>query len=184
MKESKADLLLHPVRLRIIQTFVPAKRLTTQAIGLALPDVPPATLYRHLNKLTKGGLLAVVERRQVRGTTEKTYALLAGAAELTPDDLAGAGKDDHMRYFTTFVATLLGDFARYLERDRVDMVADGVGYRQVPFYLTDEEFLRMVGALNAALIPFLTLGPGPGRRRRVLSTILIPEEAPGEGTRV
>src|SRR5437899_614102 len=131
MKETKADLLLHPIRLRIIQAFVPPKRLTAQAIGAMLPDVPPATLYRHLNTLTRGGVLAVVERRQVRGTTEKVYALLAGGTHLSPSDLAAASKEDHLRYFTTFVATLLGDFARYLERDHADFVADGVGYRQV-----------------------------------------------------
>jgi len=174
MKESKADLLLHPIRLRIIQAFMPPKRLTAQAIGALLSDVPPATLYRHLNKLTKGGVLAVVERRQVRGTTEKVYALLAGGAYLNPADLAAASKEDHLRYFTTFVATLLGDFARYLERDRVDLLADNVGYRQLPVYLSDEEFTRMLVELNVVLAPLAANGPGLGRRRRLLSTVVMP----------
>ena len=174
MKETKADLLLHPIRLRIIQAFMPPKRLTAQEIGSALPDVPPATLYRHLNKLARGGVLAIVERRPVRGTTEKVYALLAGGAYLKPDDLAGASKEDHLRYFTTFVASLLGDFARYLDRDHPDFVADNVGYRQVPLYLSDEEFTRMAVEVNVALAPLATNGPGPGRRRRMLSTVIIP----------
>jgi hypothetical protein len=173
--ESKADLLLHPIRLRIIQAFVPPKRLTAQAIGA----VPLATLYRHLNKLTKGGVLAVVERRQVRGTTEKVYALLAGGAYLTPGDLAEASTEDHLRYFTTFVASLLGDNARYLERDHLDFVGDGVGYRQLPLYLSDEEFTRMVVELNVVLAPLAANGPAPGRRRRLLSTVMMPvEDAP------
>jgi DNA-binding transcriptional ArsR family regulator len=180
MLETKADLLLHPTRLRIIQAFMPPKRLTAQAIGAVLPDVPPATLYRHLNKLTKGGVLAVVERRQVRGTTEKVYALLAGGAYPNPEDLAAASKEDHLRYFTTFVATLLGDFARYLEREHVDLFTDNVGYRQVPLYLSDEEFTRMVVELNVVLAPVLANGPGPGRRRRLLSTVVMPvDDAPG-----
>jgi DNA-binding transcriptional ArsR family regulator len=174
MHETKADLLLHPIRLRIIQAFMPPKRRTAQEIGAALPDVPPATLYRHLNKLAKGGVLAIVERRPVRGTTEKVYALLAGGAYLNPDDLATASKEDHLRYFTTFVASLLGDFARYLERGHVDLFADNVGYRQVPLYLSDEEFTHMVVALNVALAPLAANGPGPGRRRRMLSTVVMP----------
>ena len=37
MHETKADILLHPIRLRIIQAFMPPKRLTAQAIGAVLP---------------------------------------------------------------------------------------------------------------------------------------------------
>jgi hypothetical protein len=86
------------------------------------------------------------------------------------------GKEDHLRYFTTFVATLLGDFARYLERDHVDFVADGVGYRRVPLYLSDEEFARMVVDVNVVLAPLLLNSPGPGRRRRLLSTVVMPAD--------
>jgi hypothetical protein len=176
--ETRADLILHPIRLRIIQQFACSTNLTAQAIGAALPDVPPATLYRHLNRLARGGVLAVVERRQVRGTTEKVYALPAGGANLTPADLEGASSEDHLRYFTVFVATLLGDFARYLGRGSVDFVADGVGYRQVPLYLSDAEFVQMAQAINLAISPLLANGPGAGRTRRMLSSIVMPAEDP------
>jgi hypothetical protein len=90
VKEGKADLLIHPIRLRIIHEFIPPKRLTAQAIGAMLPDGPPASLCRHLNKRTIGGVLAAVERRQMRGTTEKVYALPAGGAHLSPSNVAAS----------------------------------------------------------------------------------------------
>ncbi len=183
MKSSKANLVLHPIRMRIIQTLIGQRQLTPQQIGEALPDVAQATLYRHINKLVQGGVLVVVAERQVRGALEKVYALPDHAASLGPADLANASRDDHMHFFTTFVATLLNDFARYLERDRIDLLADGVGYRQVALTLSDEEFLQMAAALNAALRPFLELTPAPGRRRRIFTSIVMPvDEPPADAT--
>ena len=59
---ASADLLLHPVRLRIVQAFLGDRALTTAELGTELPDVPPASLYRHVGVLVEGGVLAVVGR--------------------------------------------------------------------------------------------------------------------------
>ena len=45
---SSADLLLHPIRLRIIQTFLGDRQLTTSQLRLEIADVAPATLYRQV----------------------------------------------------------------------------------------------------------------------------------------
>jgi hypothetical protein len=153
-----------------------------------LPDIAQATLYRHINKLAHAGVLLVVEERQIRGALEKVYMLRESSANLTGADFANLSRDDHLNFFTTFVATLLNDFANYLQRDTIDLRADGVGYRQVALYLSDEEFLQMGIALNQALLPFLSYQPAPNRRRRVLTTIVMPsddvavpdEAAPGD----
>ena len=172
-----ADLLFHPVRMRIIVALARGARLTAQQLGEALADVPAPTLYRQLKKLHEGGVLEVVEERRVRGTVERVYALREHGTSLAAD-LAHATREDHMRYFTTFVASLLGDYARYLRRDEIDPVADGVGYRQVVFHLTGDEFMRMAADLNRALVPYLALPPAPGRTRRVFSTIVMPVPGP------
>ena len=74
MAKTGADVILHPVRMRIISTLF-KRRLTTQQIGRALPEVAQATLYRHLSRLMQAGVVAVVALRPVRGVTEKVYAL-------------------------------------------------------------------------------------------------------------
>lgn len=184
MAESKADLVLHPVRMRILHAFmggIQGRQLTAQQLAEVLTDVPQATLYRHVNKLAKAGLLRVVEERQVRGATEKVYTLPLTAASIAPDELARLSHEDHMRLFATFVASLLGDFARYLERERVDYVADGVGYRQVGLYLSDEELQRFGIELSAVVLPALRNTPTPGRKRRMFTTILMPVDDPVEG---
>src|SRR5215472_6962500 len=116
MATSRADLILHPVRMRLIITLA-RRQLTARQLSELLPDIPQATLYHHLGTLTRAGLLRVVSERRVRGTVEKRYAIADDNAALSPTDLANASREDHLRYFTMFVATLLGDFARYLQQD-------------------------------------------------------------------
>src|SRR5687767_9335525 len=111
-----ADLLLHPVRLRVLQALLDGRALTTAQIGAHLPDVATATLYRHVHTLVEAGVLEVVGEQRVRGAVERTYRLNGPAAELDADALAAMTPDDHRRAFIAFVASLLADFDRYLER--------------------------------------------------------------------
>lgn len=73
MVQSSFDLLMHPVRMQIIQAFIGGKRMSVQELGGRLAEVPPATLYRHLNALVEGGVLTVAEERRVRGAIERVY---------------------------------------------------------------------------------------------------------------
>ena len=66
-----ADLLLHPVRLLIVQAFL-GDRGQTSELSSELADIPPASLYRHVARLVDAGVLAVVAERRVRGAVERT----------------------------------------------------------------------------------------------------------------
>lgn len=165
--------MMHPVRMRLIVALANGRRRTASELADLLGDVPTATLYRHLNKLTDAGLTSVVEQRPVRGTVEKVYAL-PETPELTPDELANTSRDEHMRYFMTFLASLAGEFGRYLQREQIDLIADGVGYRQYPLYLTRDELGQLGRELGAVLHKYEGNGPAPNRIRRILSTVLIP----------
>lgn len=173
-RKTSAELLLHPVRLRIVQALLGGRRLTTAELADELSDVPTATLYRQVSTLLDGGVIEVVEERRVRGAVERTFSLVEVAASAQPADLAALDAEGHRRMFTTFVATLLADFDRYLERDEIDLVADGVGYRQAALWLTDEELGQLGADLAQALGRYATLGPGEGRVRRLFTTILMP----------
>jgi DNA-binding transcriptional ArsR family regulator len=168
-------LLLHPVRIRVIQSLARGRRLSVRELARLVDDVPQATLYRHVNALAGAGVLAVVEERPARGTPERVYALVEGAASIGAAELARATPEEHLRWFTLFLASLLGDFGRYVGSVGFDFAADGAGYRQIPLELDDGELAELSGRLNAALLPVLENAPAPGRRRRMLTTIFIPE---------
>lgn len=168
------ELLLHPVRLRIVQALVGAP-MTPLQLRDRLGDVPQATLYRHLNQLADGGLVEVVDERPVRGTVERTYAVVTSRVSLSDADLESATPTEHFRYFATFVGTLLSDFAAYLDSGDPSFGTDGVGYRQVPLWLTDDEFNRLVEKMAALVLECADNDPTPERRRRLLSTIVMPD---------
>jgi DNA-binding transcriptional ArsR family regulator len=171
---TNADLLLHPVRLRVVQALAGGRRLSAGELANELADVPQASLYRHIGRLADAGVLAIVAERPARGTPERVYALVHGAAGVSADELGHATREDHLRYFTVFVSGLLDDFGRYLGDGDADLAGDGVGYRQVPLELTDQELAELAGRLNAALAPVVGNRPAPGRRRRMLTTVVMP----------
>ena len=171
---TRADLIIHPIRMRVI-IALNDRKLTPKQLAAELKDVAPATLYHHLNLLTDAGITRVVEERPVRGTLrEKVYTLSDTPTILSPDQIAGASKEELLQYFLVFVSKLIGDHARYLDLKESGHYADA-GYQQHPFFLSDEEFVQFLQELNATLLPWLKKGPAPGRRKRLLTTILIPE---------
>src|SRR6266511_4425876 len=133
-----ADLLLHPVRLRIVQAFLGDRALTTSALSAELADVATASI----------GL----------------------------DQIAAMSADEHRQAFMAFVAGLLGDFDRYLARGDIDPLRDGASYRMAGMWLDDAEFAEMLRDLVRVLQPRLANPPAPGRKRRILGTILLPGE--------
>ena len=111
---ASADLLLHPVRLRILQAFLGDRALTTTQLADELDDVPAGSLYRHVALLTKAGVLQVVAERRVRAVVERTYTLRLLAARVGPAEAVAMTPEEHSRAFLVFVAGLLADFDRYL----------------------------------------------------------------------
>ena len=171
---ASADLLLHPVRLRIVKAFLGDRALTTKQLAAELPDVPAGSIYRHVARLTEAGVLQVVAERRVRATTERTYTLRMYAAQMQPDEIAAMTIDEHVNAFLAYVAGLLGDFDRYTATRPEDPVKDGAGYRVAAMWLTDAELAGYLRELAAISQSRLANAPGKGRRRRMLYTLLLP----------
>jgi len=109
VKETKVNIMLHPVRMRIIQTLIGDRKLTVQQISELLPEVPQATMYRHLNKLLEGEILKIVGENQIRGTLEKVYSLTDNASLMTKEDIDNASKEDHFKFFFIEVNACLSE---------------------------------------------------------------------------
>lgn len=171
---TSADLLLHPVRLRIVKAFLGDRALTTSQLAAELGDVPPGSLYRHIARLTKAGVLQVVAERRIRGAVERTYAMRLAAAQVQPDEARAMSADEHTRAFVAYVAGLLADFDRYLASAPASPEREA-GYRVGGLWLTDAEFADLVSDLRAVLQPRLANAPGHGRMRRMVYTVFLPD---------
>jgi DNA-binding transcriptional ArsR family regulator len=177
---ASAALILHPVRMRILLAFGRGIPLTAQALADLLPDVARATLYRHLSILVDGGIIEVVGEQRVRGAVERTYTLRHGSASLLKEDLEAASREDHLRFFASFAASLIDEYARYLRRPRIDLVADGVMYREATVYLSDEEAADVAREMWAAVSRRVGTEPIAGRSARTFAVASIPGPDPAQ----
>ncbi|MBF6273534.1 MULTISPECIES: helix-turn-helix domain-containing protein [Nocardia] len=168
------ELLAHPVRLRIVHAMSGGHTLTTAQLCARLPDVSKATVYRHVDLLTGGGILEVTEERRVRGAVERHYRLRRERAVIDTDAVAAASRDEHRAVFTTAMTTLLAEFNAYLDRENADPATDSVGYRQHALWLDSDELADLIADLRAAIVPRLHNEPADGRTQYLLSPILFP----------
>jgi Helix-turn-helix domain len=160
--------------MRIVRAFLGDRALTTTQLRSELPDVPGGSLYRHVAKLVAGGVLNVVGERRVRGAVERTYVLRTSAARLSLDEVATMTPDELRQTFLAFVAGLIGDFDRHLARGDVDPVRDGADFRIAGMWLDDAEFTELLQDFTRVLRPRVANAPKPGRKRRILTTVLLP----------
>jgi Helix-turn-helix domain len=171
---ASADLLLHPVRLRIVKAFLGDRALTTSQLATELDDVPSGSLYRHMALLAKAGVLQVVAERRVRGAVERTYTLRTFAAKVSAEEARGMSADEHAQAFMVYVAGMLADGDRYLASGQPDPARDGADYQVGALWLTDAEFAQLLRDLSIVFQPRLGNTPGQGRKRRMVYTVFLP----------
>jgi hypothetical protein len=93
------------------------------------------------------------------------------------------GPEDHAPAFLAFTASLLAAFDRYVEGTPApDLARDGVGYRMVGLWLTDEELGELVRDVASVVAHRQGNRPQPGRCRRLVAGVLLPVLGDGEAT--
>lgn len=173
---ASADVLIHPVRLRVVQSLLGRRELTTAELAAELPEVPPATLYRHVAVLVEAGVLTVVGERRVRGAVERRYGLNPVNATAGREDLAAMTHEQLRTSFGVFAASLIAGFDAYLARPEVDPVHDALGFRTAAIHLREDDVAEFTERLREAVEPWLS--PHPGARRHLFSTVLTPAPVP------
>lgn len=153
--------------------------MTTHQLHERLSDVPIATLYRHVGHLVKHELIEIADEQQIRGASEKTYRLAPGFANPSAEELSSLSHEELLTAFTVFTSGLIRDFGDYLQVGDPDLYADRVSFAQASFWASDEEIDEFGRALMSALRDLLTNDPAPERRRRTLTTVLMPREEAG-----
>lgn len=177
MSLTKAEMVIHPVRFRILQALM-GETLTTQQIADHLPDVPKSSIYRHLKMLLGGEMIAIVDTQLVNGIQEKRYGLWQ-RPYLDADDVSDITAADHLRYFTIYILATLRGFADYLEsaadeNGQVDLLADRVGYTEAALYVNPDELNALQQGLSDLLSQFANNQPGNGRHKHKFALITHP----------
>ncbi|HQZ84304.1 MAG TPA: helix-turn-helix domain-containing protein [Actinomycetota bacterium] len=187
---ARPAVLAHPIRLRVVLALVGDRELTTAEIAAEMPDVPTATLYRHIAALSKAGVLDVVSERRVRGAVERTFALHQGAALVDSAAAAEMTTEEKSAAFGVFAASLIAAYDGYLTRKDSETKTSPLfnateewkvlhnapqlqaGYRALAMYLDEEDIVALAAGVRDALVPYLT--PAEGKERVLFSTVFIP----------
>ena len=143
-----AEIVMNPVRQRIFQYLLVHETGTVKEIRKALPDVPSASLYRHMKILTENSILTVAGENRIRGTVESIYSLNKSALEV--DDADGA----------TVQTALLGicaSFAKYFSGESSDPKKDMLLMTTCTLTLNDEEFTDFLSEINQVAVKYMDI---------------------------
>lgn len=168
------ELLLHPVRLRIMAILSGGPELTTTELCARLQDVSKVTVYRQVALLLDGGVIEVAGEQRVRGAVERRYRLRQDRPRI--DDAAAAEMtlEDHRRAFAACISVLVAEFDAYLGSEGADPATQGVGYRQAVLWMTPAELAELGHTMAGVLRDAAAHEPAPGRIPYLLSPIMFP----------
>jgi DNA-binding transcriptional ArsR family regulator len=170
------EMLLHPIRLRIVFA-ISGERVTAKQLAKALPDIPQTTLYRHINVLVDGGVLEVVDEIPQRGTVERVFGFKTQPS-LSPEDMRGLSKEEYQQTFTLILSALFQEAMNSLDSfpddEEIDLLGAGYQFSQVQLHLSDEEFETLNSEILDLMIVAGANRPSDERRRRIFSYMFIP----------
>lgn len=167
MTQPTNEVLMNPIRMRIIQFFLTHRTATSAEAAAELSDIPRATLYRHISVLESHGYLQVVHKTRIRGATERTFAL--NEAQLAD------GGDSSQKAFRILMG-LYRDFDRYFSGAACDPVRDYVFLKTDELRLTDAEYNEFLVKMLGLIKEYAGKTPDDTRKLRRFSLISSPTD--------
>ena len=131
----------------------------------ALPDVPSASLYRHINILAEHSILRVVGENRIRGTVESVYKL---------NQEALAVEDESGNAVQMSLLGICASFARYFARGNVDPKKDMLLLTNCTLLLTDEEFSGLLSEINEVALKYMKAEATESSKTRQITLISAP----------
>lgn len=169
MDKGLVELVMNPVRQRIIQCIALKGSATTAQLQEELSDVPKASLYRHVKLLFEGGLLEVSGETKVRGTVQREYRIAETPATADSTDEASAA-------VYSCLMSLITSFRRYFGGKDVDPVSDMLFVSSGTFMLTDGEYEQLCRDISELTTARMSNKPAEGRKPRRLTLVSSPCE--------
>ena len=160
---------MNPTRQRIIQVIMIKQEATSAEIGEELPDIPRASLYRHIKVLLDASIIAVVKEEFKRGSMEKTYAI---ATQMPYDDT----NEEYNSLIQSALMGLQGEFYRYFNGENPDPQRDLLTVGSASFMMSDEEMMEFIKAYGELIQKYMTNKPAEGRKVRKVTLVISPNE--------
>jgi hypothetical protein len=160
-----AEVVMNPVRQRIFQYFLLHETGTVKDIKKALPDVPSASLYRHVKILADSSILVVVGENRIRGTVESIYRLNKSAMSAGEE----SGNAVQMSLLSICAA-----FAKYFSGGNADPERDMLLFTNCTLLLTDGEFSDFLSEINEVALKYMKVEAKADSKTRQITLISAP----------
>ena len=160
---------MNATRQRIMQVIMIKKEATSAEIGEELPDIPRASLYRHIKVLLDAEIITVVKEEFKRGSMEKTYAI---APQRPYDDT----NEEYNSLIQSALMGLQGEFYRYFNGANPDPQRDLLTVGSASLMMSDEEMMEFIKAYGELIQRYMPNKPGKGRKVRKVTIVISPNE--------
>ena len=160
-----AEIVMNPVRQRIFQYFLLHDTGTVKELRKALPDIPSASLYRHIKILADSAILTVVGENRIRGTVESVYRLNKDAMAMENE----SGTAVQMS-----LLSICASFAKYFSTGNAEPQKDMLLLTNCTLLLTDEEFSEYLSEINQVTVKFMKQAPSESSKMRRITLISAP----------
>ena len=162
-----AEIVMNPVRQRIFQYFLLHETGTVKELRKALPDVPSASLYRHIKILADSAILTVVGENRIRGTVESVYRLNKDA--MTTEDENGNAVQMSL-------LSICASFAKYFSTGHADPKKDMLLFTSCTLLLTDQEFSEYLSEINQVTVKYMKEESSESSKMRMITLISAPTD--------
>ncbi|MCR3955306.1 MAG: helix-turn-helix domain-containing protein [Gudongella sp.] len=163
------EILLNPVRMRIIQELSTREAATANELCEKTSDIPRTTLYRHIKILIDNKILSVISEEKVRGSLERTLAL--NVQEISKHNTIENGAQNAFG----FLMSNYGKFHRYFNGENPNPGEDKIFLNNTIMMMDDEEFDQFTEELRSLLLKY-SFETKKGRKARDISIISAPVE--------
>lgn len=160
-----AEIVMNPVRQRIFQYFLLHETGTVKELRKALPDVPSASLYRHVKILVDSSILTIVGENRIRGTVESIYQLNKDALTI---------EDENGNAVQMSLLSICASFARYFSSGNADPKKDMLLFTNCTLVLTDEEFSSFLSEINEIALKYMKVEATENSKTRQITLISAP----------
>lgn len=174
MNKAFMKILTNPIKCKLLFEIQNCGTTTTKHLSETFSDIPPATLYRYLKKMTDDGVLKIVDKKQVRGTIEKTYSIGIDLTNIYSEMLENNSGEAYMATFIQYILGFASHFYNYCNRDDINIVKDKSGFSVTPLYLTDNELESLVKNISELLQTYINNTPTSERKLRSIGLIITP----------
>ena len=160
-----AEVVMNPVRQRIFQYFLLHETGTVKDIKKALPDVPSASLYRHVKILADSSILVVVGENRIRGTVESIYRL---------NKIAMSAGEESGNAVQMSLLSICAAFAKYFSSGNADPERDMLLFTNCTLLLTDGEFSDFLSEINEVTLRYMKVEAKADSKTRQITLISAP----------